>query len=142
MSVSADQSANTVELAKKVLEAFGRDMEGWYDNLHDDVVMEFPYGPSIGMPDRAEGKATCAEVFRFADEFLRVKFFDIKVHAMADPSQVIVECKGHGTPDAGEYNQQYVFVQQYKDGKLLSTREYFNTKVVNDLFGDLSPLFS
>ncbi|MCB1668186.1 MAG: PhzA/PhzB family protein [Pseudomonadales bacterium] len=133
---------SNILLATKVLEDFGRNMDGWYDNLHENVIMEFPYGPSIGMPDRAEGKAACSGVFQFADQFLRVKFYDIRIQGLADPNKLIVECKGHGTPDAGDYHQQYVFLQEYRDGKLFSTKEYFNTKVVIDLLGDLSPLFS
>ena len=38
-------------------------MDGWYDHLHDDIVLEFPFGASVGMPTRVEGKAAIKDQF-------------------------------------------------------------------------------
>ena len=122
------------------MENFGRDMEGWYDNLHDDIVMEFPFGASVGMPERVEGKEACSAVFAMVCELVKVQFFNIRIHEMADPDQLIVEYEGHGDPEPGAYDQKYICVQAYKDGKLILFREHWNSKVVFDLFGDLSAL--
>src|SRR3546814_15753992 len=53
-----------VAIATELMERFGHDMDGWYDHLHDDIVMEFPFGACVGMPTRIEGRASCAAVFQ------------------------------------------------------------------------------
>ena len=55
-AINAEREAN-IALATKIMSDFGRNMEGWYDNLHDDIVLEFPFGASVGMPTRIEGRA-------------------------------------------------------------------------------------
>jgi hypothetical protein len=55
--------AANVALANRIMADFGRDMRHWYDNLHDDMVLEFPYGASVGMPTRIEGKTACSRLF-------------------------------------------------------------------------------
>lgn len=40
----------------RALAAFN-DGDAFYDHLSDDVVLEFPYGPTLGLPDHVAGKA-------------------------------------------------------------------------------------
>lgn len=133
---------DNIALALTLMESFGRNMDGWYDNLHDDIVMEFPFGHSVGMPGRVEGKEACSSVFAMVCDLVKVQFFDITVHPMLNPNQLLVEYKGHGDPEPGSYDQTYICMQEFKDGKLSGFREHWNSKVVFDLFGDLSALGS
>jgi len=143
MTDNADEiRANNISVATKVMENFGRNMDGWYDNLHEGIVMEFPFGPSVGMPDRVEGKAACSAVFASVCDIVRVQFYDIVIHPQLDPNKLIIEYKGYGDPEPGAYDQTYICVQEYKDGKMIKFKEYWNSKIVFDLFGDLSALGS
>src|SRR3546814_13623086 len=49
-----------VAIATELMERFGHDMDGWYDHLHDALLMEFPFGACVGMPTRIEGRAARA----------------------------------------------------------------------------------
>lgn len=138
---SAVRAANKA-VATRMMENFGRNMDGWYDDLHEDCVMEFPFGASVGMPERVEGKEGCSAVFGLVCQLVQVQFFDIVVHDMADPNNFVVEYQGHGDPEPGAYDQKYICMQSYKDGKLIKFKEYWNSKIVFDLFGDLSALGS
>ena len=131
---------DNVALAPEIMTRFGRDMNGWYDYLHDDCVMEFPFGPSVGMPKRVEGKAGCSAVFRVVCDVVQVQFSNIRVMAMADPSKIVVEYNGYSEPNGEVYDQTYICVQEYRDGKMILFREYWDAAVVRDTFGDLSGL--
>lgn len=83
-----------VALATELMERFGRDMDGWYDHLHDDIVMEFPFGPSVGMPARVAGKAACSGLFQTVCDGVQVQFSNIRVSPMADPNRLVIEYTG------------------------------------------------
>lgn len=140
MADDAAVSQANVALAKSVMERFGRDMDSWYDNLHDDIVMEFPFGPTIGLPGRVEGKEACAGLFAAVVAGVQVQFSNIVVSPLADPSRVLVEYTGYSEPNGVVYNQTYITVQEYRDGKLILYREYMDTAVVVNAFGDVSAL--
>lgn len=127
-------------LAKNLLERFGRNMDGWYDNLHEDIVMEFPFGNSVGMPLRVEGKEACAGVFKTVCDVVQVQFSDIQLTSAADPARLIAEYRGYSEPNGSAYDQTYISVQEYRDGKMILFREYWNAVVVREALGDLSGL--
>lgn len=139
---NSDTAIREINLAtaQKLMSDFGRNMEGWYDNLHEDIVMEFPNGGSVGLPNRLEGKAVCSALFAITCEQVQVVFHDVIVQPMLDPNRFLVEYKGHSEPGGKSYDPIYIGVQQYKDGKLILFREYIDTKVVDETFGDLSAL--
>lgn len=136
MNEDAKLSAANVALATRLLNDLGRNMEGWYDNLHPDLVMELPYGDSVGLPARLEGEAARG-MFQTAVEVFGCKMYDINVHPMADPAKVFVEYKGMGNAQGRDYPQNYACIQEFRDGKLIGYREYFDTAVVNDVLGDI-----
>jgi ketosteroid isomerase-like protein len=132
--------AANVALAKRIMADFGRDMRNWYDNLHDDMVMEFPFGASVGMPTRIEGKTACSSLFAATCAAVQVQFHDVRVHPMQDPNYLLVEYRGYSEPGGRVYDQTYICVQEYRDGKMILFREYWNSKIVDEVFGDLSAL--
>lgn len=142
MADTGTVARSSAEIATDLMERFGRDMEGWYDHLHDDIVMEFPFGPSVGMPSRVEGKMACSAVFAAVVEGVQVQFDNIRVSPLAEPDRFMVEYTGYSEPGGKIYDQTYLSVQQYRDGKMILFREYWNALVVKETFGDLSALGS
>lgn len=142
MADTGTVARSSAEIATDLMERFGRDMEGWYDHLHDDIVMEFPFGPSVGMPSRVEGKTACSAVFAAVVEGVQVQFDNIRVSPLAEPDRFMVEYTGYSEPGGKIYDQTYLSVQQYRDGKMILFREYWNALVVKETFGDLSALGS
>jgi hypothetical protein len=52
----------------------------WWENLHDDVIFEFPYGPSLGMPDRFVGREASTDYLKtMLAQIGDLKFRDIDV---------------------------------------------------------------
>lgn len=134
--------ARNLEVARRIMADFGHAMDGWFDNLHDDIVMEFPFGATVGMPARIEGKAAASEMFAMAANGLGVRFHDVVIEPMLDPNRFLVQCRGEGGSPERPYRQRYVTIHEYRDGKLVQFREHFDTKVVDDTFGDLAAVTS
>ncbi len=131
--------ARNLATAKRLMAAFGHDMATWHDMLHDDVVIEFPFGASIGLPTRIEGKAACSATFDMAAGTLGVRFHDVVIEAMHDPARFLVQCRGEGGTAENPYRQRYVTLHEYRDGRLILFREHFDTKIALDAFGYLGP---
>src|SRR3546814_991308 len=112
------------------MERFGDDMDGWYAHLHDDIVMEFPCGACVGMPTRIEGRAACAAVFQTVCDAVQVQFSNIRISPMADPNRLVAEYTGYSEPGGPIYNQTYISVQEYREGKMILFRDYWNAVVV------------
>src|SRR3546814_2777057 len=76
-----------VAIATELMERFGHDMDGWYDHLHDDIVMEFPFGACVGMPTRLEGREACAAVFQTVCDAVPAQFSIIRICSGTHPSE-------------------------------------------------------
>ncbi|MET0545830.1 MAG: hypothetical protein ABWZ40_05940, partial [Caulobacterales bacterium] len=89
--------AANLALAEKILGNFGRNMDGWYDNLHQDAVLEFPFGALVGIPPRLEGKESAVGMFSAVAANLHVQFSEIKIQPLLDPNLLLAEYRGKGS---------------------------------------------
>jgi hypothetical protein len=99
-------------LARRVVELLGSEEQ--FELYADDIVMEFPYGPSLGMPDRFETKPNVvAYVQRILEGLSGVVIRELSLSSVAgDPTTVFVEYEA--------------------DGKLLHMRELWDPKKMID----------
>ena len=138
-----DEQANNIATSRKIMSRF--DMDNWYDLLHDDLVLEFPYAYSIGMPGRIEGKETAvAYLAGVMKHFPGLAFRNVSIEPMADPSAVLVQYEGGCiTASGSKYEQVYITVQKFKDGKMILFREFWNPAAITEAFGnDLEAAFA
>ena len=105
------------------------DSAQWQTLIADDLVWELRFAPAIGHPGRLSGRA---EVVRHVTWFLgaveNFRFFDLKVHAFADPEGAVAEVKAEGLikPTGRLYRQEYVVFLRAAGGKIAFLREYFD----------------
>jgi uncharacterized protein len=126
-------AAENRERAERVLQLLGSEEQFAY--FDDDIVMEFPYGPSLGQPERHEGKeAVVAYVRRLNQNLAGLKMRDWTIHSVeGDPATVFIEYEGDApTPGGNSYVQTYVNKMQFRDGKLVLMREFWDTKRIID----------
>jgi uncharacterized protein len=103
--------------------------ERWQTLIANDLVWELPYGPGIGDPARL---ARREEVMRHVTWFLgaveNARFFDLQVHAFADPAAAVAEVKAEALIKSTQraYSQQYVVFLRTVGGKIAFLREYFD----------------
>jgi len=101
----------------------------WQTLIADDLVWELPYAPAIGHPARLSGRD---EVVRHVTWFLgaveQFRFFDLQVHAFADPDAAVAEVQAEARikPTGRLYRQAYVVFLRAAGGKIACLREYFD----------------
>jgi ketosteroid isomerase-like protein len=126
-------AAANQKVAEKVLRLIGSEEQ--FDLYADDIVMEFPYGPSLGMPDRFESKPA---VVAYARELFRalpgLTMRDMVYYSVdGDPNTVFIEYESDApTPGGNTYVQTYVNKMQFRDGLLVHMREFWDPKRILD----------
>ena len=117
------------ELLHRHIETLVADHAQWQTLIADDLVWELPYAPALGHPARLSGRD---EVVRHVTWFLGAvesfRFFDLYVHAFADPDAAVAEVQAEARIKATgrRYRQTYVVFLRAAGGKIAFLREYFN----------------
>ncbi|QRN97628.1 nuclear transport factor 2 family protein [Archangium violaceum] len=104
------------------------DFEGFADMWAEDGSMEFPYSPE-GLPQRLDGKAAIREHLRRFPEMLHIDRFSEPVfHPSQDGRVLIAEfsCEGRAVATGKPYNQKYISVVEFRDGRIVKYRDYWN----------------
>jgi uncharacterized protein len=105
------------------------DNRQWQTLIADDLLWELPYAPAIGHPARLSGReAVVRHVAWFLGAVENFRFFDLKVHAFADPEAAVAEVKAEALfkPTGRIYRQDYVVFLRAAGGKIAFLREYFD----------------
>jgi ketosteroid isomerase-like protein len=117
------------DLLQRHFQTLVEDNAQWQTLIADDVVWELPYAPVIGHPARLSGRE---EVVRHVTWFVgaveNFRFYDLKVHAFADPEVAVAEVKAEGLikPTGRIYLQEYVLFLRAAGDKIAFLREYFD----------------
>lgn len=117
------------DLLQQHFQTLVADNAKWLTLIADDLLWELAYAPSLGHPARLSGRA---EVVRHVAWFLGAvedfRFFDLQVHAFADPEGAVAEVKAEGLIKATgrTYRQDYVLFLRAASGKITFMREYFD----------------
>ena len=126
-------AATNQKLAAKVLDLLGS--ENQFDIFDDNIVVEFPYGPSLGMPDRFETKPVVVAYSRqlFKDLpglTMRDRTF---YSADGDPNTVFIEyISDVPTPGGHTYRQVYINKMEFRNGLLVHMKEFWDPKRILD----------
>jgi uncharacterized protein len=117
------------DLLQRHVETLVADNAMWQTLITDDIVWELPFAPALGHPARLAGRT---EVVRHIEWFIGavedLRFFDIRIHACADPERAIAEFKAEARIKATGrmYRQQYVLFLRAAGGRIAFLREYFD----------------
>src|SRR6266576_4347736 len=101
----------------------------WQKLIADDIVWDLTYAPPLGHPARLSGRE---EAVRHATWFVgaveNFRFFDLAVHAFADPEGAVAEVKGEGLikTTGRVYRQDYVVFMRAARSEIAFLREYFD----------------
>jgi uncharacterized protein len=117
------------DLLQRHIQTLVADNTQWQTLIADDLLWELPYAPALGHPARLSGReAVVRHVTWFVGAVDKFRFFDIKVHAFADPEAAVAEFKAEGLikPTGRSYRQEYVLFLRAAGGKIAFLREYFD----------------
>ena len=125
------------DLVQRHFQTLVQDNAQWQTLITDDVLWELVYAPSLGHPARLSGREDVVRhVTWFVGAVEDFRFFDLRVHAFADPDGAVAEVKAIGLIKATgrTYRQEYVLFLRAKLGKISYLREYFDpVKAANAL---------
>ena len=118
------------DLLQQHFQTLVADNAQWLTLIADDLLWELAHGCSPwAIRARLSGRA---EVVRHVAWFLGAvedfRFFDLQVHAFADPEGAVAEVKAEGLIKATgrTYRQDYVLFLRAASGKITFMREYFD----------------
>lgn len=128
-----DLAAPTSDLPRLMdahLALIGTDVERWRSLFAADTVVEFPYGPSLGMPSRREGiKAIRACFEPITQRFQGLAFADVQRHpTTTDPNVGWMEVHGSAAVQPSHFHteQDCVMRPHIREGRIVRSREYWN----------------
>ncbi|WP_152223531.1 nuclear transport factor 2 family protein [Pseudomonas sp. SCB32] len=110
-------------------ETFVDDHEKWKTLIADDLLWELPYAPGLGHPERLTGRdQVLGHVRWFIQAVENFRFYDLRIHAFADPRMAVAEVKAEGLiKQTGRiYRQDYVLFCRIENGRIAFLREYFD----------------
>jgi len=117
------------DLLQRHIQTLVEDNAQWQTLIANDLLWELPYAVALGHPSRLSGRD---EVVRHANWFVgaveNFRFFDLRLHTLADPEAAVAEVKAEGIIKATGriYRQEYVVFLRAVGGKIAFLREYFD----------------
>jgi ketosteroid isomerase-like protein len=128
MTTTIDTPNANLAVARAWMTTIGQ--PDWWKLLHDDIVLEFPYGSSVGIKDRYVGKEEVVPYVKALFDRLGVfKFFNLQTIGTTDPELFVSEYEADMTTPHGEhYVQTYINKLRIKDGKVILMREFWDPK--------------
>lgn len=108
--------------------------DAFFDHLADDVIVEFPYGPTLGLPARIEGKPAVRA------HLSAVQAGGLTVHdptiQQVTPTRYLGEYTGrYRTQDSAAVEVPLVAVIDQDAAGIQSIREYWDTHLLAALPG-------
>lgn len=100
-------------------------------HLAEDVIVEFPYGPTLGVPARLEGReAAGRHLLAVWQSGLRIR--DVVVTPLPNDSYLAEYVGDYRMPDGTVVASPLVGIITMRGEKIVALREYWNTKQLAD----------
>lgn len=118
-----------VELLSRSLDRFlAKDMRGWADLCHEDVVAEFPFAPKDS-PARLEGRAALYDYLKGYPNFIDIRSLPARRIYPTDDANVAIadwSASGRVIANGNPYEMRYATFVTVRDGLIVNYREYWN----------------
>ncbi|WP_437675801.1 nuclear transport factor 2 family protein [Sorangium sp. So ce131] len=133
-SEARERNRAVVEAFFARLEAF--DIRGFAELFAETGRQAMPFSPE-GFPKVLDGRAAIFNQYRsMPDNFAGMRFPDLVVHDMVDPSRFFVTYRGEIRLKSGAaYNNTYAGMFVIRDGRIAEYHEYFDPIVLQRAFG-------
>jgi uncharacterized protein len=128
-SAATAATPSAAQLLKRALDTFlAKDIQGWARLCHENVVVEFPFAP-----DEASRKLIGrTAIYEYLKDYPSVidlqRTPTMTIRATDDPGLAIAEwsVSGRVISNGNPYEMSYATFVNFKDGLIVSYREYWN----------------
>lgn len=117
------------DIVDKALRLMVSDTKAWSEMLAEDVVVNFPYAPDLGLPGQVKGRqAMYDHIANALKNMPDLTFSNLRKYPTSDPDLIWFEVHGSANvPSTGKaYEQDYVCKLRAKDGVIVAYSEYWN----------------
>jgi ketosteroid isomerase-like protein len=132
-----DATLRNKEAARRFVEGMGQDFVRAIDDAmaEDCRIVTMGTTPISGERGKAEALEAAALVIHIFPKGLPTV-----IHSMtAEDNRVAVEAESFATHVSGKpYNNKYLFLMRFRDGKLIELKEYLDTELAAKFFGPQS----
>ena len=128
------------ELFSAHLKYLATDAQKWRDLFDEHAVLEFPYAPSLGAPEKYEGINNIFEIVQTAviSQLIETIFSNIRIQSINSENAVgEFELMSKVKTTGNVYSQRYITLLTSKNGKITHMKEYFNPLQVQKAFASL-----
>lgn len=128
------QAMSNADVVRKVTELVSNfQFDEIEQYIHDEIVMEAPYQAFNHGPMRRGRKKFMEGVAFIPQVFEKFKLNICELYECQEKNTVIIEQTSFGVfvANKGTYQNRYVMVYGFRDGKIDLWREYFNPEVMN-----------
>lgn len=108
--------------------------DAFFDHLADDVVVEFPYGPTLGLPARLEGKSA-VRAHLSAVQAGGLTVHDPTVQQVTDTRYVVEYTGAYRAPGGSSVDVPLIALIDQDGSKIVSIREYWDTHLLANMSG-------
>ncbi len=112
-------------LVEASLSSVGDDDHSQLEHCTDDYVLELPYADP---PKRIVGKEVVREYLAAALGIFQISLTLHDVYECIDPNRLVLEYESTGsvTTTGKPYQNRYIAVVEFRDGKIALQREFYN----------------
>lgn len=106
------------------------DFQAWLELLDENIIIDFPFGPSAGGQARLEGKeAVISAIQPFLARVPNLRFRNPAIHPCFNKNEAFAtyDAKVLVIDNGRIYQQNYVSFFKEKDGKITQITEYFDS---------------
>jgi ketosteroid isomerase-like protein len=129
-----------VDLLIRSLDTFlAKNMRGWVNLCHENVVAEFPFAPK-GSPARIEGRAALYDYLKGYPEFIDIHTIPARHIYPTDETNVAIaewSVSGRVITNGNPYEMSYATFVTVRDGLIVNYREYWNPLTFMSAMGGL-----
>ena len=137
-TMSTDDEARREENARKLAEmlAWDGEPEVYLQHLDDNVQYTAPYYDGFGV--RASKAEVASMVGAVQEMFAKVKYEVVDIITTTDPDYLIAEVQGRNVIKSTglPYENYYLMMVKFKDGKVVEWREFSNPLVMSRARGE------
>lgn len=136
--ISQSSFESNLEEFMRSLDEAEDDASLWAAQLHENVVLEFPFAATTKIPTRLEGKVECLRyIQKWYDLFADFRIYELVIHRLEEQGAYVLEYKTKGfvASTARPYHQENIALIKVKDHKIIFIKEYWNPMHLSEAFG-------
>ncbi|MFH7018644.1 nuclear transport factor 2 family protein [Flavobacterium sp. FlaQc-47] len=131
------KKSNNSSLVLQYLATATKNIDQSLDLLHQDIIIEYPYAESAGLPIKIQGENIIKDsIGEFLAQVPGLEFKNPMIYETTDPDILFAtyEAEVKVTATGKIYRQKYISNFGFNDGKIIYMAEYYDPAKLKEAF--------